>query len=94
MPSTLSLANGQDGCGTQAYLFTLLAASMLLLQKLEVELFLLLLVELLELLLQKKQEAHVRVPNRGQWLEECPLPASVTCCNMRACCCWRRTWSC
>lgn len=33
---------------------------MLLLQKLEVELFLLLLVELLELLLQEKQEAGVR----------------------------------
>lgn len=48
-----------------AYLFTLLAASMLLLEKLEVELFLLLLVELLELLLQKRQEVHIRVTR--QW---------------------------
>lgn len=67
-------ADGGGAALVLAYLFTLLAASMLLLQKLEVELFLLLLVELLELLLQEeRRDATVSLPvPRSQNLEPSP----------------------
>lgn len=62
LPRRVWAADGGGAALVSAYLFTLLAASMLLLQKLEVELFLLLLVELLELLLQKGRRCYVSAP--------------------------------